>query len=292
MDKKLLLGSHISMKAPNYLVGSVNEAFSYGANCFMIYTGAPQNTYRKDISLLKIDEFKTKLKLYDMDIKNVIVHAPYIINLANSINPDTYQLAKDFLKTEIERVSAIGIEIIVLHPGSSVKAPIDTALKYLVNGLNAVLDPNQKVKIAIETMAGKGSEVGVNFQQIKYILDNVKYPELVGVCWDTCHMNDADFDLRRNLENIIEEFDQLIGLDKLWVIHLNDSKNPLGSQKDRHENIGYGHIGFEALLNIVYHPKLQHIIKILETPWTDGYAPYKEEIEMIKNRQFNNFLNR
>lgn len=292
MDKKLLLGSHISMKAPNYLVGSVDEAFSYGANCFMIYTGAPQNTHRKDISLLKIDEFKTKLKLYDIDIKNVIVHAPYIINLANSINPDTYQLAKDFLKTEIERVAAIGAEIIVLHPGSSVKAPIDTALKYLVNGLNAVLDPKQKVRIAIETMAGKGNEVGVNFQQIKYILDNVKYPELVGVCWDTCHMNDADFDLRRNLENIIEEFDQLIGLDKLLVIHLNDSKNPLGSQKDRHENIGYGHIGFEALLNIVYHPKLQHIIKILETPWTDGCAPYKEEIEMIKNRQFNNFLNR
>lgn len=292
MNKKLLLGSHISMKAPNYLVGSVDEAFSYGANCFMIYTGAPQNTHRKDISLLKVDEFKTKLKSYDMDIKNVIVHAPYIINLANSINPDTYQLAKDFLKTEIERVAAIGAEIIVLHPGSSVKAPIDTALKYLVNGLNAVLDPKQKVKIAIETMAGKGNEVGVNFQQIKYILDNVKYPELVGVCWDTCHMNDADFDLRRNLENIIEEFDQLIGLDKLLVIHLNDSKNPLGSQKDRHENIGYGHIGFEALLNIVYHPKLQHIIKILETPWTDGVAPYKEEIEMIKSRQFNNFLNR
>lgn len=292
MKNKLILGCHVSMKSPDYLVGALNEAISYGANAMMFYTGAPQNTRRKPLDQLKIDEFKQGLDNHNLDINNVIIHAPYIINLANSINPNTYMLAKEFLKTEINRSLAIGAKYIVLHPGSSVGADASIGLQYIIDGLNEVLEPNQNIKIALETMSGKGSELGINFLQLQTIIRGVKYSHLVGVCWDTCHLNDAGYDLVNNLEQVIEEFDKIIGLDKLFVIHLNDSKNIKGSHKDRHENIGYGNLGFDSLCSILYHPKFVNIIKILETPWNNSEPPYKEEIIMLKNKQFNNFLNR
>ncbi|WP_342262981.1 MULTISPECIES: deoxyribonuclease IV [unclassified Spiroplasma] len=292
MKNKLILGCHVSMKNPDYLVGALNEAISYGANAMMFYTGAPQNTRRKPLDQLKINEFKRGLENHNLDINNVIIHAPYIINLANSINPNTYLLAKEFLKTEINRSLAIGAKYIVLHPGSSVGADASIGLQYIIDGLNEVLEPNQNIKIALETMSGKGSELGINFLQLQTIIRGVKYSHLVGVCWDTCHLNDAGYDLVNNLEQVIEEFDKIIGLDKLFVIHLNDSKNIKGSHKDRHENIGYGNLGFDSLCSILYHPKFANIIKILETPWNNSEPPYKEEIIMLKNKQFNNFLNR
>ncbi|WP_339024537.1 deoxyribonuclease IV [Spiroplasma endosymbiont of Agriotes lineatus] len=292
MKNNLILGCRVSMKSPDYLIGALNEAISYGANAIMFHTGAPQNTERKPLDQLKISEFKHGLEKHNLNINNVIIHAPYIINLANSINPNTYMLAKEFLKTEVNRSLAIGAKYIVLHPGSSVGADASIGLQYIIDGLNEVLEPNQNIKIALETMSGKGSELGINFSQLKTIILGVKYSHLVGVCWDTCHLNDAGYDLVNNLEEVIEEFDKIIGLDKLFVIHLNDSKNIKGSHKDRHENIGYGNLGFDSLCSILYHPKFSNIIKILETPWNNSEPPYKEEIIMLKNKQFNNFLNR
>lgn len=285
----LKIGSHVSMSGKEMMLGSVKEALSYHATTFMFYTGAPQNTARKPVSQLCVDEAKALMNENHIDIDDVVVHAPYIINLANTIKPETFDLAVSFLKQEIERCEAIGISRLVLHPGSHVKAGDEAGLKQIVQGLNQVLKPDQKVKIAIETMAGKGSEVGKDFDQIKYIIEHVEHNELLGVCLDTCHLHDAGYDLS-HFDEILEEFDQKIGLDRILVVHVNDSKNERGAHKDRHENIGYGYIGFDILNSIVHHPKLKDVPKILETPYIETHAPYKEEIEMFKNQTFNNGL--
>ena len=237
----LKIGSHVSMSGKEMLLGSVKEALSYGANTFMFYTGAPQNTARKPISQLRIEEAKAYMEEHHIAIDDVVVHAPYIINLANTIKPETFELAVRFLKEEIERCEAIGISRLVLHPGSHVKAGDEAGLAQIVKGLNEVLCEDQKVRIAIETMAGKGSEVGRTFDQIQYMIENTKYNALLGVCLDTCHLHDAGYDLT-HFDEILEEFDQKIGLDRLLVVHVNDSKNERGAHKDRHENIGYGPI--------------------------------------------------
>lgn len=283
----LLIGSHVSMNGKEMMLGSVKEALSYGSTTFMFYTGAPQNTSRKPIDALRIDEAKQLMKDNNIDIDNVVVHAPYIINLANTIKPETFELAVDFLKQEIERCEAIGVSRLVLHPGSHVKAGDETGLNQVVKGLDMVLNENQKVKIALETMAGKGSEVGKDFDQLQYIIEHVKYNELLGVCLDTCHLHDGGYDLTQ-FDAILDEFDQKIGLDRLLVVHINDSKNPMGARKDRHENLGHGYIGFETLNAIVHHPRLEMIPKILETPYIEQKAPYKEEIDMLKTQTFKN----
>lgn len=285
----LKIGSHVSMNGKEMMLGSVKEALSYGATTFMFYTGAPQNTARKPISQLRVEEAKALMEENNMNIDDIVVHAPYIINLANTIKPETFDLAVSFLKQEIERCEAIGASRLVLHPGSHVKAGDEAGLEQIVKGLNMVLKPDQKVRIALETMAGKGSELGRTFDQIQYMIENVEYNELLGVCLDTCHLNDAGYDLSQ-FDELLEEFDEKIGLDRLLVVHVNDSKNERGAHKDRHENIGYGHIGFEILNKVVHHPKLKDVPKILETPYIDGKAPYKEEIEMFKNQTFNSGL--
>ena len=285
----LKIGSHVSMSGKEMLLGSVKEAVSYGANTFMFYTGAPQNTARKPVSQLRVEEAKEYMEEHHISIADVVVHAPYIINLANTVKPETYELAVRFLKEEIARCEEIGISRLVLHPGSHVKAGDEAGLKQIVKGLNEVLREDQKVHIALETMAGKGSEMGRTFDQIQYMIENTKYASLLGVCLDTCHIHDAGYDLT-HFDEILEEFDQKIGLDRLLVVHVNDSKNERGAHKDRHENIGYGHIGFETLNQIVNHPKLKDVPKILETPYIDGKAPYREEIEMFMHQTFNSGL--
>ncbi len=285
----LKIGSHVSMSGKEMMLGSVKEALSYQATTFMFYTGAPQNTARKPVSELRIDEAKELMKEHHIDINDVVVHAPYIINLANTVKPETFELAVSFLKQEIDRCEAIGVSRLVLHPGAHVKAGEDVGLEQIVKGLNMVLSANQTVRIALETMAGKGSELGIDFDQIAYIIQNVKYNELLGVCLDTCHLNDAGYDLTK-FDDILDEFEQKIGLDRLLVVHVNDSKNERGAHKDRHENIGYGYIGFETLNYIVHHPKLKDVPKILETPYIEDHAPYKEEIEMFESQTFNNGL--
>ncbi len=285
----LKIGSHVSMSGKEMLLGSVKEAVSYGENTFMFYTGAPQNTARKPVSQLRVEEAKEYMKEHHISIDDVVVHAPYIINLANTVKPETYELAVRFLKEEIARCEEIGVSRLVLHPGSHVKAGDEAGLKQIVKGLNEVLREDQKVHIALETMAGKGSEMGRTFDQIQYMIENTKHSSLLGVCLDTCHIHDAGYDLT-HFDDILEEFNQKIGLDRLLVVHVNDSKNERGAHKDRHENIGYGYIGFETLNQIVHHPKLKDVPKILETPYIDGKAPYREEIEMFMHQTFNSGL--
>lgn len=285
----LKIGSHVSMSGKEMMLGSVKEALSYGATTFMFYTGAPQNTARKPIDQLRIDEAKALMNEHHIHIDDVVVHAPYIINLANTLKPETFELAVHFLRQEIERCEAIGVSRLVLHPGAHVKAGDEAGLKQIVKGLDMVLTTDQSVKIALETMAGKGSELGRNFDQLQYIIEHVQYSQLLGVCLDTCHLHDAGYDLEK-FDDILNEFDEKIGLDRLLVVHVNDSKNECAAHKDRHENIGYGYIGFETLNKIVHHPKLKDVPKILETPYIQEHAPYKEEIEMFKTQTFNNGL--
>ena len=281
----VILGSHCSMKAPKFLLGSVQEALSYGANALMIYTGPPQNTLRKPVEMLKIQEAMQLMKTHGIPAENMIVHAPYIINLGNSVKQETYQLGVDFLKNEIQRVKEIGAKYLVLHPGSHTIAPFEDGMNQIIQGLNEVLCEEDDVIICLETMSGKGSEVGFTFEQIQTMIENTKLNHKLGVCLDTCHILEAGYEVSQ-FDQILNEFDRIIGLDRLKVIHVNDSKNVQGAKKDRHANLGEGHIGFDALCKVVHHPKLEHVIKILETPWIGDEAPYKIEIEMLKNKVY------
>ena len=250
---ELIIGSHVSFKNKDQLVGSVKEAISYGENTFMFYTGAPQNTSRSPIDPNLTLEAYNLMKNNNINPINVIVHAPYIINLAN--NGTNFDFAVRFLKEEISRVEKLGMKYLVLHPGSHVGLGIDVGIKNIIDALNVVLDENQNVIICLETMAGKGSEVGSRFEEIKQIIDGVKLNDKLMVCMDTCHMNDAGYDIG-DFEGVLDEFDKIIGLDKIACIHINDSKNVKGSHKDRHDNFGRGEIGFEKLINIIYNSKL------------------------------------
>lgn len=285
----LIIGSHVGFNSKDQLVGSLNQALSYNANTFMFYTGAPQNTVRS-----KIDDSITKkaveiMNENGMNLENIIVHAPYIINLANNKEDDKYNFSIRFLKEEIERCKQIGIKYLVLHPGSHVGVGVEEGLKSIIFALNQANKTNDSVIILLETMAGKGTELGVDFNQIKTIIDGVEKKDRIGVCMDTCHLNDAGFDIS-NFDEILDEFDKIVGLNYLHCIHINDSKNIKGSHKDRHENIGYGTIGFDNLIKVIYNKRLDNIPKILETPWIGDYPPYKEEIEMIRNKSFNSKL--
>lgn len=291
--EKLIIGSHVSFKKDDQIIGSIKEALSYGANAFMFYTGAPQNTKRENIDVELVELGKKMMEENGINPVNVIVHAPYIINLANANNLD---FNVRFLKEEIKRIEQLGFTKVVLHPGSHVGLGVEQGIKNIIESLNLAMDRNQKVDILLETMAGKGSEIASNFSEIKSIIDGCHYKEHLKVCLDTCHINDAGYDLN-NFDEILKEFDNIIGLDKLACIHVNDSKNERNAHKDRHENIGYGTIGFENLLKVIYHPLLENIPKILETPYVDDkvgksrvYPPYKLEIDMIRKKEFNENL--
>lgn len=281
------IGSHVGMSGKEMMLGSVKEALSYDANTFMLYTGAPQNTRRKDVSELRVEEAWELMRAND--ITEFVVHAPYIINLANTVKPETFELAVQFLEKEIRRTAAMRSHILVLHPGSALDAGAEAGIAQTVRGLNMVLDENEdEVFIALETMAGKGSEIGRTFEEIKAIYDGVNKKERLRVCFDTCHVNDAGYDLVHDYDGVFKHFDQVIGLDQIAVFHINDSLNPLGAHKDRHANIGQGTIGFETLHRLVHDPRFMEIPKILETPWlcAEGETkktipPYKEEIQQL-----------
>jgi len=283
---ELIIGSHVSFKKDTQLVGSVEETIGYGANTFMFYTGAPQNTARVPINNELTLTAQQLMKENNIDIKNVVVHAPYIINLANSNN---FDFNVRFLKEEMNRVESLGVDKLVLHPGSHVGLGEEVGIQNIVDSLNTSLTKDTKVTICLETMAGKGSELGKTFEEIKKIIDGVEFKDKIGVCMDTCHLNDAGYDLS-DFDNLLDEFDKIVGLNYLKVIHINDSKNIVGAHKDRHDNIGIGNIGFDNLIKIIYHEKLKEIPKILETPYVEQNPPYKEEIEMIKIQKFNEHL--
>lgn len=289
----LKIGSHVSMSGKKMLLAASEEAVSYGANTFMIYTGAPQNTKRKKIEELNIEAGLAHMK--EHGIEEIVVHAPYIINIGNTKNLDTFALGVEFLRSEIERTEAIGAKQIVLHPGAHVGAGPEAGIRKIIEGLNEVLTREQTVQIALETMAGKGSECGRSFEELAQIIDGVTHNEKLSVCFDTCHTHDAGYNIVDDFDGVLQEFDRIIGLDRLKVLHINDSKNPRGSRKDRHENIGFGHIGFAALNYIVHHPQLADIPKILETPYVgedknNKKPPYKHEIAMLRAQTFDEEL--
>lgn len=283
----LKIGSHVGMNGKKMMLGSVEEALSYDANTFMLYTGAPQNTKRKEISELNIEAAQALMK--DNGITEFIVHAPYIINLANTVKPETYELAVRFLRLELDRASAMGSRILVVHPGAHVGAGTEAGIASVAKGLNEVLTDDSDCLIALETMAGKGSEIGRTFEELARIYDSVAKKDRLRICFDTCHTHDSGYDIINDPEGVFARFDQILGKDQIAVFHINDSKNPCGSAKDRHENLGKGCIGFDALNRIVHHPDFQDVPKILETPWIpidndpkNTRAPYKEEIAMLR----------
>ena len=285
------IGSHVGMSGKEMLLGSAKEAVSYGANTFMFYTGAPQNTRRKEISELNIDPAWEYMKEHGID--EIVVHAPYIINLGNSVKPETFELAVEFLAKEIERTIACKSHTLILHPGAHVGAGTEIGTAQIIKGLNEVLTKDTNCVIALETMAGKGSEIGRSFEELAAIYDGVKYNEKLRVCFDTCHTNDSGYDIVHQFDEVIDRFDRILGKDQIAVFHINDSKNPRGAAKDRHANIGFGEIGFDALSYIVHHKDFEQIPKILETPYIPdpenkkkSYAPYRYEIEMLKSKKF------
>lgn len=287
----LKLGSHVGMSGKEMLLGSAKEAVSYGANTFMFYTGAPQNTKRKEIAELNINPAWDYMK--DHGIEEIIVHAPYIINLGNSVKPETFDIAVKFLALELERSAACRSNTLILHPGAHVGAGVDVGIQQIAKGINEVLTREVSCNIALETMAGKGSEIGRTFEELARIFDKVIYNEKLRVCFDTCHTNDSGYDIVHDFDGVMEQFDKIIGKERIAVFHINDSKNVRGAAKDRHANIGFGELGFDALSYVVHHPDFMHVPKILETPYIPSptkekksYAPYRYEIEMLRNRQF------
>ena len=286
----MIIGSHVSFSSEQ-LLGSVKEALSYGANTFMFYTGAPQNTLRKEIDADLTTQAKDLMKENNIDITKVVCHAPYIINLANKQDLNRWQFSIDFLKQELRRCDALGISYLVLHPGSAVVYTKEEALENIIEALNQVFEENFNCQILLETMAGKGTECGSYLEEIAYLLEHTH--QKMSVCIDTCHLNDAGYDMQK-FDEFLDEFAEVIGLEKIKCVHVNDSKNERSTHKDRHANIGYGTIGFEALSYICHHDKLKDVPKILETPyvgmtWTDKkrlYPPYKYEIKMLKENTF------
>lgn len=283
----LKIGSHVSFKKDTQLVGALNEALSYGSTAFMFYTGAPQNTNRTKINDEITLEAQNKMQENNIDINDIVVHAPYIINLANS-DPSKYQFSIRFLKEECKRCEELGINKLILHPGSHVGLGKEVAISNITKALNEVLSSTKTV-ILLETMAGKGTEVGRNFAEIKEVISKIDYQDKIGICLDTCHLSDAGYDIN-NFDSILDELRALNLLDKVLCIHINDSKNIKGSHKDRHENIGFGELGFDNLIKIIYNTRLINIPKILETPYIEGFPPYKFEIEMIRKKSFDKDL--
>ena len=285
----MLIGSHVKFNSKGQLLESLNEALSYGSTTFMFYTGAPQNTIRSKISSEITEKAKKVMKEHNMKIEDIIVHAPYIINLANDNDDAKYNFSINFLIQEVKRCEEIGIKYLVLHPGSHVGLGIEKGIQNIIFALNKVNESNDSVIILLETMAGKGSEVGSNLDEIKEIIDGVTDKSKIGVCLDTCHLSDSGYDIT-DFDKILDELDKKIGLSYLHCVHVNDSKNVRGARKDRHENIGYGMLGFDNLIKIIYNKRLDNIPKILETPWYEDRPLYKEEIEMIKSKKINGKL--
>ncbi|WP_239619226.1 deoxyribonuclease IV [Cohnella mopanensis] len=280
----LLIGSHVSMGGKEMLLQASKEAASYGASTFLIYTGAPQNSKRKPIDQYNIERGHAHMKQHGLS--NIVVHAPFLINLANTINKEVFEFGVTFLQDEIKRTESLRSEQLVLHPGSHVGAGSDKGIKQIVNGLNEVFTEDSHVQVSLETMAGKGTECGRSFEELEKIFDGVYHNERLSVCMDTCHIHDAGYDIVNDFDGVLEQFDRVLGIDKLKVLHINDSKNERGSRKDRHENIGHGHIGLKALDYIVHHPQLAPIPKLLETPSIGEIkykdAPYKHEISLLR----------
>ena len=293
----LKIGSHVSF-GKEQLLTSTKEAISYGANTFMFYTGAPTNTIRKEIET-KYNEKAQQLMLENnIDIKDVVCHAPYIVNLGNSSDEDKYNFSINFIKNELKRCDAMGITKMVLHPGNATNGLTkEEGLNNIINAINIILDGTTNCKLLLETMAGKGSECGNSLEEMTYLINGINNKEQIGVCLDTCHLSDSGVDLT-NFDEYLDAFDSKIGIKYIGCIHVNDSKNEMGAKKDRHANFGEGYIGFDNLINVIYNERLKELPFILETPYIGDeddskeriYPPYKFEIEMIRNKSFDSLF--
>ena len=277
----MIIGCHVKMTAPEFLEGSVKEALGYDANALMLYTGAPQNTKRRPLEEMHIAEAKELMRVKEIPMQHMIIHAPYLINPANAVKPEVFELAGEFLYSEVMRTHAIGASYIVLHPGSYTTTDTQTGMDTIVRCLNGLPELPEGIIICLETMAGKGSELGRTFEELAEILERLDHPEHYGICLDTCHINDAGYDVN-DFDGVLDDFDRILSLDRLHVIHLNDSKNIRGARKDRHANIGLGTIGFDTLHRIAVNPRTAHIAKILETPYIGKEPPYAKEISMLR----------
>lgn len=281
------IGSHVSNNGSEMLLGSVKEALSYGANALMVYLGAPQNTFRKPLELLKASEAIKLAVDNGINPDDIIVHAPYIVNLAQ-YDDSKFDFGVKFIAQELRNVHLIGAKYLVLHPGAHMGRGSEEGIKRISYGINQIHELTKECSsvIAIETMAGKGTECGKTFEEIAKIIELVNDKSRIAVCLDTCHINDAGYDIVNDYEKIFVQFNEIVGFKYLKVIHINDSKNVLGAKKDRHENIGFGYIGFDTILKICNDERFVNIPKILETPYIGEFAPYKYEIEMLKNKVF------
>jgi deoxyribonuclease IV len=282
----LFLGSHLSLKAPSFYLGTAQTALAYGETAFMFYTSSPQSFHRLPLETLKIAEGRSFLKEHHFDESKIVVHAPYLLNLGNPGKEENYHDSIALLKEEVQRTAAFGASLLVLHPGCAVSCSPEEGLLAVAKGLDEVFSSDgTRVTVCLETMAGKGSELGRNFAELATIIRLSSFPDRLGVCLDTCHINDAGMD-EKDVGALLKDFDAQLGLSRLKVIHLNDSKNPMGSHKDRHENLGYGTLGFSVLSSWAWDPRLVAVPKILETPSDGIHEPYEKEIKMLRDNQF------
>lgn len=272
----MYIGSHLSFSKGYENIGKT--ALSIGANTFQFFTRSPQGGQARELDLADVEKLNTIIKEHEFD--HILAHAPYTLNAA-SAKEYVREFAEMVMRDDIYRMSFFKNSLYNFHPGSHVGQGVDVGIDLIIDMLNRILDPTQETIVLLETMAGKGTEIGRTFEELAQIIDGVRIKNKIGVCLDTCHIFDAGYDIVNDLEGVIDHFDAVIGLDKLKAIHLNDSKNVCGSRKDRHEKIGEGHIGLETFEKIINHPKLKHLPFYLETPnELDGY---QKEIELLKS---------
>ncbi|MBP5638275.1 MAG: deoxyribonuclease IV [Victivallales bacterium] len=270
------IGCHLS--ASNGFLAMGKTAQSIGANTFQFFTRNPRGGKAKDLDMQDVSDFLAFAQ--EHDIGQLVAHAPYTLNACGA-EARVRDFAREVMADDLKRMEAVPGNYYNFHPGSHVGQGADEGIRIIAELLNDLLMPEQTTMVLLETMAGKGSEVGGTFNELRRIIDMLKLPDKVGVCLDTCHVNDAGYDIVNNLDGVLKEFDRVIGLDRLKAIHLNDSMNPLGAHKDRHEVIGGGHIGKDALARVINHPKLANLPFLLETPnELDGYA---KEIALLKS---------
>ncbi|MEE0857888.1 MAG: deoxyribonuclease IV [Acutalibacteraceae bacterium] len=272
----LNIGCHLS--ASKGFLHMAKEAVSINANTFQFFTRNPRGFKAKELDLKDIEKYLAYIE--DKNFAPIVAHAPYTLN-ACSADPKIRELARETMADDIRRMEYVPNNYYNFHPGSHVKQGVEIGTDYIVEMLNSILSPEQTTTVLLETMAGKGSEIGRSFQEIKDILDRTELNNKMGVCLDTCHIWDGGYDIVNNLDAVLDEFDRIIGIDKLCAVHLNDSKNPLSSHKDRHETIGNGHLGIEAISRIINHPMLKNLPFELETP--NDLAGYAKEIELLRS---------
>ncbi len=272
----LTLGCHLSASKGFLSMGK--EAVSIGANTFQFFTRNPRGFKGKDLDL---EDCKAFVEFWtENNGGKIVAHAPYTLN-ACSADERTRELAHMIMSDDLARMEHIPGNYYNFHPGSHVKQGVEIGINYIVDLLNEIIKPEQKTTVLLETMAGKGSEIGRTFEELKTIIDRVECKEKIGVCLDSCHVFDGGYDIVNHLDEVFEEFDKVIGLQNLYAIHLNDSKNPLGSHKDRHELIGKGNIGLQAITSFINHAAVKSLPIILETP--NDIEGYKKEIELLRS---------